>query len=54
VVLVINILNLGVTALNIITGTAIIDLPNPKNTYTYFDPQAKYYFGAAVFIIIVA
>jgi hypothetical protein len=54
VVLVINILNLAIAALNIITGMAISDLPNPTNIYTIMDPQAKYYFGVSVFIIIVA
>jgi hypothetical protein len=54
VVLVVNILNLAVAALNIITGLAISDLPNPMKLYTIMDPQAKYYFGVSVFIIIVA
>jgi len=54
VVLGINILNLAVAAINIITGLAISDLPNPTNAYTYMDPQVKFYYGVAVVIALIA
>ena len=54
VALAINILNLVITALNVITGLAISDLPNPTNRYTQFDPQVKFYYGVAVVIALIA
>jgi hypothetical protein len=54
VTLVVNVLNIGVAALSFITANAISDLPNPRKVYTFMDPQAKYYLGAAVIILIAA